>query len=194
MNKLPSVQNMPERTSFDRFPMTIGSWEGKRDYLSSEIMKQLWADDYVSATFRNRLVPNSIHILIPFYEYQGTRHTAHAPQSCLLGGGWTILTSADRLTSVGNDKDIVIRTMHMQKENTRMLASYFFFQRGRVITSPWLNKGYLMLDGFTKRRTDGALVRVEMTIVPGQTEEQAFLVLEDFIAGLWEILPKYVPL
>jgi EpsI family protein len=84
--------------------------------------------------------------------------------------------------------------MLMQKGDSRILSSYFFFQRGRVIISPWWNKLYLMYDAFTKRRTDGALVRVEMTLGSGQTEEDAFPVLEGFISELWKILPKYVPL
>ncbi len=194
LKNLPSARNLPERSTFDEFPMIIGNWEGKRSYLSVEIMDSLWADDYISAAFRNLEKPNSIYLLIPFYEYQSTRHTAHAPQSCLLGGGWTILASADRTANVGNGRDLSIRTMLMQKDGSRVLASYFFFQRGRVITSPWWNKGYLLLDAFTKRRTDGALVRVEITVAPGQTEEHAFMVLEEFMVDLWEIIPEYVPL
>lgn len=69
-----------------------------------------------------------------------------------------------------------------------------FFQRGHVITSPWWNKLYLMYDAFTQHRTDGALVRVEMALAPGQTEEQAFPILEGFIAEVWRVLPEYVPL
>jgi EpsI family protein len=121
-------------------------------------------------------------------------HTAHAPQACLLGGGWATLSSSDRTAGVGKGANIIIRTMLMQKGDSRILSTYFFFQRGRVISSPWRNKLYLMSDAFTKRRTDGALVRVEMTLAPGQTEEQAFPVLEEFIAELWKILPEYVPL
>ena len=62
-----------------------------------------------------------------------------------------------------------------------------------MITSPWLNKFYLMWDAFTRRRTDGALVRVEMTVAPNQSMEEAYVILEDFIANLWEKLPEYVP-
>jgi EpsI family protein len=65
--------------------------------------------------------------------------------------------------------------------------------RGRVITSPWANKAYLMLDAFTKRRTDGALVRMEMDMDPGQSFGDAQAVIEEFTAKLWPILPEYVP-
>ena len=85
-------------------------------------------------------------------------------------------------------------TMTLEKGNSKILGSYFFFQRGRVITSPWMNKFYLMWDSFAKRRTDGALVRVEMVLSPGQSIEDGWGELEKFIQKLWPILPEYVPM
>ncbi|MFZ5773251.1 MAG: VPLPA-CTERM-specific exosortase XrtD [Thermodesulfobacteriota bacterium] len=195
-----ALQNMagtlviPERTKFDNFPMEITGWEGSRNYLSQEILDSLWADDYVNATFSKKGVVNTLYLLIPYYEYQGTRHTAHAPQSCLLGGGFELVQSSTRTVRVSAGTDIEIGLLHLQKGDMRMLASYFFYGRGRVITSPWLNKLYLMWDAFRLRRTDGALVRVEMTVPPGQNIAEAEKMLTDFIAdGLWPLLPAYIP-
>ena len=194
LKQIPSARNLPQRSSFKAFPTRIGEWQGKRSYLSKEIMDQLWADDYVSATFSNHNSRNVIHLFIPFYEYQGTRHTAHAPQSCLLGGGWALLSSQERIVQLNPEGPIKIMTMTLEKGNAKILGSYFFFQRGRVITSPWLNKLYLMWDSFAKRRTEGAVVRVELVMAPGQTYEEAWGELEKFIKQLWSILPDYVPL
>ena len=74
-----------------------------------------------------------------------------------------------------------------------MLGSYFFFQRGRVIISPWLNKLYLVWDAMTRRRTDGALVRVELLLRPDQSLDEGYRLLNGFVADLWKILPQYVP-
>ena len=65
--------------------------------------------------------------------------------------------------------------------------------RGRVITSPWMNKFYLMWDAFTQRRTDGALVRIEIPMIAGQDIEAVHQVLEAFLAEIWPLLPAYVP-
>lgn len=193
LRALPSTQIIPERTAFSSFPMQIAGWSGERNYLSQEILDQLWADDYVHAAFLKDGVANQVYLLIPYYEYQGTRHTVHAPQSCLLGGGWALLNSKERYVTISPDRKIPVMTMILKKGNHKMLGSYFFFQRGRVITSPWMNKFYLMWDAFTKRRTDGALVRVEMTVPPGQPLDDAYLELDTFIAELWDILPQHVP-
>jgi exosortase D (VPLPA-CTERM-specific) len=194
LQKLPSTANMPERKSFDTFPMHIGQWQAKRNYLSKEILDNLWADDYVDATFNHPSHPNSIHLLIPFYAYQGTRHTAHAPQSCMLGGGWALMGSRDHEVKTGGGGEFSLKTNTWEKGSMRVLGSYFFFQRGRVITNPWLNKYWLMVDAFTKQRTDGALVRVELALAPGQSVEEAYRLLEEFVGHVYTLLPEYVPI
>jgi EpsI family protein len=194
MQRLPTAANLPARTSFESFPVTIGDWQARRDYLSQEILNSLWSDDYVSATYYNKDRRHAIHLLIPFYEYQGTRHTAHAPQSCMLGGGWALIGSKDRLVTTADGSQFPIMTSIWEKGDTRILGSYFFFQRGRTITSPWMNKYWLMVDAFTRQRTDGALVRAEMTLPPHQSIDDAYQILEGFVGRVYEILPQFVPL
>ena len=84
-------------------------------------------------------------------------------------------------------------TMNLEKGNSKILGSYFFFMRGRVITSPWINNFCLMWDSFSRQRTDGALVRAELVVAPGQSMDDARVELAGFIADMWEVLPRYVP-
>jgi hypothetical protein len=57
-----------------------------------------------------------------------------------------------------------------------------------------MNKLYLIWDGLTKQRTDGALVRVEMAMNPGQSTEEAQAVLDPFLGQLRDILNSgFVP-
>lgn len=193
LRNLSAAMIIPQRTSFASFPLTIDGWKGDRSYLSPEILDALWADDYVSATFSQKSSANTIHLLIPYYEYQATRHTAHAPQSCLLGGGWALMNTRDETINMPNGQEITIRVMQMQKGEARMLAGYFFLQRGRVIISPWLNKLYLVQDALQRRRTDGALIRVEISMPPGQDVRTAQQLLNGFVSELWPVLSRYIP-
>jgi len=194
LSRLQSEQHTaPPRSSFDSFPMQLGGWQGTRHFLSQEILDALWSDDYVSASFVTPASGNVIHLLIPYYTYQGTRHTAHAPQSCLLGSGWAVLQTRERTfkTRFGNNLPVTI--LELKKGQDTMLSGFFFLGRGRVITSPWRNKLYLILDSFTKRRTDGALVRAEMVVGSGQPLDAAYQELAQFLSLLWHELPAYVP-
>lgn len=192
IQNLAAKMYIPERSTFTSFPMEIGKWQGTRNYLSKEILESLGAEDYVNAIFTSQDTANVIYLLIPYYEYQGTGNAAHAPQSCILGGGWEI----EQFQTIGMtmpDREIDVGMMVLGKGNQQMLASYFFLQRGRVIVSPWWNKYYLMLDALTMGRTDGALVRVEMYIPAGQNRAEARKMLEDFTVKLWPLLSDYVP-
>ncbi len=110
-----------------------------------------------------------------------------------MGGGFDLLKTEDRLLQTANGQSIKIRILHLKQGSRKILASYFFFERGRVITSPWKNKFYLFWDALTKGRTDGALVRAELLMTPDQAEEEAFAILSDFIEEIWVLLPDYVP-
>ncbi|MCF8069437.1 MAG: EpsI family protein [Desulfobacterales bacterium] len=190
---LPFARNLPEKkTLLTNFPLQIENWQGESQYVTEEIYEALGADDYVKAVYSNPEVPNYINLLVPFYEYQGTRHAAHAPQSCILGSGWGLFKS-EKKSIVLNPHEISVQSMIMEKDKMKMLAVYFFLQRGRVITNPWINKYYLMVDAITRQRTDGALVRAEMMINPGQTEEEAWDVMKSFLSEVYMILPEYVP-
>ncbi len=193
MQKISSDSTCPPREQFASFPMAIGDWHGERQYISEKILDSLWSDDYLQAMYLKKGSPDVIHLLIPFYEYQGTHHTAHAPQSCLLGGGFSMRKSGKRLVAVAPDRQIEIMTLLLEKGDNKVLAGYFFLQRGRVITNPWHNKFYLMWDALTKHRTDGALVRAELVMAPGRDVDEAYEELMGFMIQLWPVLAEYVP-
>ena len=191
---LASTKNNSLRKRFVEFPLEIADWQGKKSYLSQEILKNLWADDYVQIQFYKKETGDSLMLFVPYYEYQGTRHTAHSPVSCMLGGGFAPKTRSvierDFPSPFGR---VAIRQMVMEKNRDLLLSNYWFQQRGRVIVSEYANKWYLFWDSLFKRRTDGALVRLEMALRRGQSVEEAQAVMDSFTRHLMKILPEYVP-
>lgn len=194
LNSVQAGQIIPERQTFANFPLEIDGWQGKREYISEEILAELWSDDYVKVTFSRPDRPGQhIFLLIPYYAYQKTRHTAHAPQSCLLGGGWVLSGTQDRQVAVSGSENINIRTMLLQKGKSHLVAGYFFLGRGRVVVNPWMNKFYLLWDALSKGRTDGALVRVEMVVADNTISPTEYKDLDNFMIQLWKLLPGYIP-
>lgn len=191
---LASAQKITSRKTFEVFPTVIGEWKGENTYLRPEILNALWADDYVQIEFNNTRTGDMLLLFIPYYEYQGTRHTAHSPVSCLVGGGF-----APRSRKIIKRSfpppfgQVQIRQMVLEKDGRLLLSNYWFQQRGRIIVSEYWNKWYLLWDSIIKRRTDGALVRLEMPLRPGQDVESAQAVLDSFTIELMKILPEYVP-
>jgi EpsI family protein len=83
--------------------------------------------------------------------------------------------------------------MVLEKGDVFLLSNYWFHQRGRVIVSEYANKWYMFWDSITRRRTDGALVRLEMPVGEGHSIESAQAVMDGFMMELMQILPEYVP-
>jgi exosortase D (VPLPA-CTERM-specific) len=192
---LASGQIKPERKPFELFPTEIGDWAGEKSYLQQEILDSLWADDYIQIQLRDRVRGDALLLFVPYYEYQGTRHTAHSPVACIVGGGGFAPRSSRTLTREfpAPFGKVRIKQMVFEKGNEFLLSNYWFGQRGRIVVNEYWNKWYMFFDSITKRRTDGALVRIEMVVRPGQTVDEAQAVMDGFTMELMKILPEYVP-
>ncbi len=77
--------------------------------------------------------------------------------------------------------------------NQRQLVYYWFQQRGRVITNEYAVKWYLFVDAVTRRRTDGALVRLVAPVPSAAALPAADAELGRFVGELGAVLPGFVP-
>lgn len=190
---LSTAQSNVVRKDFSSFPCAIAGWEGRREYLDARTLESLGADDYVTGSFHDRKTGNALQLLVAYYARQTAEHTAHAPTSCLLGGGWILQSRRVLPLEPGEKRPFPIQQMLLNKDSRNILANFWFQQRGRIITDEYFNKFYLLWDSITRSRTDGALVRVEMQLLPGQSAEEAQPLLDDFTAELKKTLGDYIP-
>ncbi|TIH18582.1 VPLPA-CTERM-specific exosortase XrtD [Marinifilum sp. JC120] len=185
---------IPQRASFDNFPLEIGEYVGKREYYGENVLKSLGSDDYLAGVFRDKQSGRDILVLVTYYDYQEPQRAAHNPVSCLLGGGgWSLTSSRDLPADPQKGRPFEVRRLLLDKPGQRLLAFYWFQQRGRVITDEYMNKVYLAVDSVTRQRTDGALVRVELLLNEDETVEHGQKVLEDFIRKFSTTLKPYIP-
>jgi EpsI family protein len=70
---------------------------------------------------------------------------------------------------------------------------YWYEERGRRIASEYWSKWYLLFDAITKNRSDGALVRLITTVLPGEPERDADKRLHSFMHELLPSLSNYLP-
>ncbi len=129
-----------------------------------------------------------LNLYIAWYDSQQGGRSAHSPRSCLPAGGWQI-ESFETVPVAG----IQVNRVLIALGNQRQLVYYWFQQRGRVITNEYAVKWYLFVDAVTRRRTDGALVRLVAPVPSAAAVGAADAERGRFVAALGPVLPGFVP-
>ena len=185
---------VPARSAFLDFPMVIGPWLGDRQTMEPIYVQALRFDDYVMADFKGPY-PLLVNMYVAWYNSQQSGRSVHSPSTCLPGGGWQIQTLT-QVTVPGVQaagRPLRVNRAVIALGDSRQLVYYWFQQRGRVLTNEYVVKWYLFWDSLTRRRSDGALVRLIVPIPDGAVEEQADRQLARFAADLAPVLEDYVP-
>lgn len=185
---------IPARRTFVEFPASIDSWIGRRQALEDVYVDTLKLDDYVLADYwQDTALP--VNLYVAWYDSQSAGESAHSPRTCIPGGGWRI-ESLDRRelihVEVGGEPLRVNRAIIVNGDQ-KQLVYYWFQQRGRVITNEYAAKWFLLWDSLTKRRTDGALVRLITPVANDAGIAIAEAELGGFAEALVSRLSAYVP-
>lgn len=181
------------RLELKGFPKVIGDWRtANEQVIDDNIMKVLLVDDYLMRTYVNPK-GETIGLYIGYFETQREGKQVHSPRQCLPGAGWSILEHKVYPLKIKghNPKKVPINYHLMGQGIHRQVYLWWYHGRGRIYANEYNNKLYLIWDAMTKRRTDGSLVRINMTV---KNDPEVTLNKEvEFINLLTPLLSKYVP-
>jgi EpsI family protein len=190
---LSSGEAIPLRQSFTNFPVQIGSWLGKDQELDTKVIQILRVDDYILRQYRDGN-NTPIELYVGYYKSQREGATYHSPKHCLPGSGWTFVAT-DTAQLPGLDqrgKAIKINQFIIQKGLDKQLVLYWYQDRGRIITSEYWAKIYMIVDAMFRQRTDGAFVRITLPFT-GQDEEVVAQRGRAFVEKIFPLLTEYLP-
>ncbi len=182
------------RTTFAEFPLNIGEWRGNVGRLDKLYEDTLLATDYLLTDFRK---PNGegANLFIAYYQSQRAGQSAHSPKSCIPGGGWRIVEIAE--TTIPNitigSYPLKVNRAIVELGSHRELIYYWFQQRDRVISNEYLVKWYLMVDSLTRKRSDGALIRLAAPVPPSGTIADAEKTLGELLSIVAPQIPNFIP-
>jgi len=184
------------RESFVAFPRQVGDWQqlGPRETLEPSVEAALGADDYHSVNLAAPGQNATVGLFMAWYADQ-TQGGVHSPEICLPGSGWEIawLERFDVASDIGMAETFPINRAIIQKGESRMMVYYWFQQRDRRVAWDIAAKFYLMVDGITTRRTDGAALRLTTAIRPDESDAEAEARLLDVLRVMHEPLPRFIP-
>ena len=183
---------MPRR-ALKEFPKVIGDWKAVNEQIiDKHSMAILLVDDYIMRTYVNSK-GDAIGLYVGYFKTQKEGKQVHSPRQCLPGAGWSIVENKVHSLEIRNHKstEVPINYYLMQYGDRRQLYLWWYHGRGRIYANEYLNKLLLIWDSIIMRRTDGALVRVNMAV---QDEIDYTLKAEtDFINLFAPLLSEYIP-
>jgi EpsI family protein len=175
------------------FPAAIGDWrqQGADQKFDAETERVLRADDYLSRNYESSDGRNA-SLYVGYYASQRTGATYHSPLNCLPGSGW-VMSDGGRLTisAAGGRSSFEVNRYVVQNGNARALMLYWYEGRGRAVASEYWGKIYTVIDSVRRRRSDGAMVRIMVSI--GASKEDAEKTAIELASQAVPELPAFVP-
>lgn len=177
--------------SFDQFPVTIDQWRGKTGQMDDEVYNILGVEDYILADYRKNDT-ELVNLYVGFYQSQKEGDIIHSPKNCMPGSGWNIIqTSIETVPVNTEEKEINVIKLLLQKGAEKQVVLYWFQSRGRIISSEYMQKIWLVVDSIIKQRTDGSFVRLISPVV--EDEKSTTLLLKEFAKKVYPFLKEHIP-
>ncbi|MCP9492855.1 MAG: EpsI family protein [Pyrinomonadaceae bacterium MAG19_C2-C3] len=188
------------RATLENFPAQIGGWQRfgadqRFDRATEEVLR---ADDYLSRNYAKPFASGALvaSLYVGYYNTQRTGATYHSPLNCLPGSGW-ILTEQERtlVTPADGAPPFLVNRYTIANGRDRQIMLYWYSGRGRNTASEYQDKINTVLDSMTRRRSDGAMVRLLVPISPtgDRAEAEALAFAQDFAAHVTPHLAPFVP-
>ena len=186
-------EQTPMRRAFADFPLYIEQWQGRELGIEANIREALRVDDYMMRQYANGQAL-SVALYVGYYKSMRQGATYHSPKNCLPGSGWYVVATDKAQLHIATqpERAVEINKFVIQKGLQKQLVLYWYQDRGRVITSEYWAKIYMVWDAIFKQRTDGAFVRLTMPFTD-DNESTAFEQAEAFTARIFPLLAEYLP-
>jgi EpsI family protein len=185
-------QKIPVGKPFSQFPLTVGTWEGTRQYMGQEFITELDLSDYTMIDFKSG--GKHVDFYVAYYESQRKGESIHSPETCLPGSGWEFEQAGKAEVALKDPHRLVtVNRATMEKSGYRQLSYFWFPARGRILTNIWELKFYTFWDSLMRQRSDGALVRLITPVLQGEQVEDAEKRLQEFTKQIVPVLEEFIP-
>jgi EpsI family protein len=181
------------RKSLAEFPKTLGDWTTMSEQkIDERSMRILQVDDYLIRNYRNSN-GEIIILYIGYFKSQREGKGIHSPRQCLPGAGWIPIDTSVYQMEVPNHniETVPVNKFIMGKGLDRQIFLFWYYGRGRVYASEYWNKSYLIWDSLTKKRTDGALIRINNPVT--HDIDEALKTQSEFIKLFFPLLREFIP-
>lgn len=183
---------VPARTSFAMLPNEFPDMNAQIRPIDPTIVEAINADDTIIFDLS---APGEapVNLYLAYLETRGDRRSWHSPRQCIPGGGWQIADHRIREMTTPSGKILNYNRLIIQNRDQRELVYYWYDQRGRKVANEFVMKLWIIFDAVTRKRADGAMVRLITSVPPSGDIDDADRRLQAMAARMDAFLPKYIP-
>jgi EpsI family protein len=181
-----------QRTELNGFPKSVGNWKqiGGDQRFDNATLAVLKASDYLMRDYQSA-DGRVANIYVGYYASQRNGATYHSPLNCLPGSGWTLNEPAQITISPAGRPQFLANRYVIANGNRKELMIYWYQGRGRSVASEYWGKIFTVIDSVRLRRSDGAMVRVMMSM--GDSEAETIQAASGLAANVSTALPEFIP-
>jgi EpsI family protein len=193
---------IPERRSFQDFPLQIGDWGcAEPQRMAPAVERNLGVTDYLLCDFVRRDPLAFVNVYLGYHATQireegggAGENSIHPPAHCLPGSGWEVISSQDVLLDTPGlpQSPAPVKRLVIAKGEDRSVVYYWYQSRGRVISKDWEKIVFMGLDRALRGRTDGSLIRFTIPIQHND-EKAADATFQDLAPRILAHVPDYIP-
>lgn len=177
----PLVELLPSMDGYKTSDVTFTPDEERVAGMSSYVLRVFEKDS------------SSFSVYVGYYPSQLQGKSIHSPKNCLPGAGWEPVAMGTRSIDLASGPVSVNRYV-LEREGARAVVYYWYQGRGRVAWNEYRVKWDLLRDKATMGRSEEALVRIVVGVLPGRDEEAdslATVVAGRLVDGVFDALPEY---
>jgi exosortase D (VPLPA-CTERM-specific) len=195
LSQVATVESLitPERRDFDGILAEFGDdWSKEIRPIDPTVAEVLGADDTIVVNLQS---PEGAfyNLYMAYLDAQRDGRSWHSPRQCIPGGGWKIAKHTIQKTTTADGQPFSYNRMIIENSDNRQLVYYWYDQRGRKVANEFVMKFWLIVDAVTRKRSDGAMVRLITPITDELTIEEGDATLQSMQTRLQTFLPAYVP-
>jgi len=184
---------IPPREAFSQFPAQIGGWAGKEVIIPQNIRQILGAGDFLDRVYSNPASIYPVDLFLAYFPTQRAGSTIHSPQNCLPGAGWMPVESGPINIGTPEGGPASVNRYVIAKGLDKQFVLYWFQSHGRIVSSEYWAKFYLVADSIRKGRSDGSLVRIVTPIGYTESEQSAQARAVEFAHMISPLLAGFIP-
>lgn len=189
LNLISHGESVPLSKPLVTLPLEVAGWRGQDLQLEPRVIKGLGVDDYLNRFYEDQYGKH-LSIYIGYYKSQRGGVVIHSPKNCLPGSGWQPVTAGYTRLVQANGKSVIVNLYEIRKGLDRQIVLYWYESHGRIISSEYWAKIYMVLDAIQLHRTDAALIRIVTPLSDNRTEscQRATAFAERFLAPLGTLI------